>query len=202
MDLHAPSIPTETQSVLPDITVASFDLHTPPVGPPISADVTKSNFGPTQNHDAASLSGLSSTSIAGIALGAVAFIGVLIALALFAHRHRRAKKQTDTEILTSQEVLEAKMQRARDLGMQRRSVRMTMANKERLQTMKTNNVAATELDVTEFTRKDVVADGVENDGTTENIDQRRRRSGLAMHPPSLLAAQFDANSSSEIGWAM
>lgn len=112
-----------------------------------------------------SLPTFSATAIAGIVLSVAASIGIIFALALCLHRRHAnkaaAKAQKDAETTTSAEMLEAKMQRARDLGMHRWSMSRTRANMQQFQILKAKQAAVMEQVISE--RSEGVAPSCEDD---------------------------------------
>lgn len=216
LDLHAQRIPTTVESRPPDVTVASFPLYTPPVGSVFSTIPILSTHKPTpspssfQENTLNRSSAVSPAAIAGITLGAVTSLGILFALALCLHRCRIAKTRTNTKNMPAEQAIDAKMQRARDLGMQRWSMQQALANKGRLQALNPKKVATVGEEVAGDERKDIVLFVEDGDisamqGTGAMplyLDRARRPSGLAMHPPTPLVAQFEGSYRSEIGRAM
>lgn len=201
LDLHAPMIPTKVRTPVLEATTASFHLSTiipnpfvPVLGNPTFA---KSNPGPTPSPMSsdpeirdASPRTLSPAAIAGVTLGLVAFLGILIALIFFLYRRRKAKKaQSDTEASKSKDTLAEKMERSRERRRKRWAPQETAMNKERFEKLK-ELLAAKNREAAKNKASVVENLEGEEDTETKEVQQKtrpgagRRPSGLAMHPPT------------------
>ena len=193
LELYSALIPTKVRILVPEVTVASFNFYTSPadLSTPTFAEQISTKFksGPTSNpsspRTATSVSSqaLSSPAIAGVTLGSVALIGVLIAIALYFYRHRNTKNHNEAEASNTGDILESKMQRARDLGRNRWSGRHTMASKERFEILKAK-MAAKKVEAVVEENEDRCGEGSAVETLQVQYDRARRISGLAMHPPT------------------
>lgn len=187
-DAHAPILPSKTRKLVPDLTVASFELLNPTADPTISlfAAATTSSSDSLVDDSASSLPSLSSSAIAGISLGAVALVCILTALAVYSYRSRKAKNtQPDAEAADPQDFLDERVERARDFRRKRWSAQQTRGSRKRFDKLK----AALAEKKGEAIAEEVEAPAVADDQgmKTERMqhDRSRRPSGLAMHPPTL-----------------
>ncbi|KAJ8111866.1 hypothetical protein OPT61_g5634 [Boeremia exigua] len=175
LEFHAPATPTKPHPPIPELTVASFQIYSAPIKTLSTAVSTATTSNPaldTTTKQTTKPPLFSPAEIAGLTLGLLAIIGLSIAAALFLHCRRAAKSRRDAESLSSEEVLDAKIQRAQDLGRQRRSLRDTM--------MKARNLAPVQ----------------------DSREVTRRPSGLFMHPPTPVVADFKIGEDGDIGRAV
>ncbi|KAF1924928.1 uncharacterized protein M421DRAFT_8372 [Didymella exigua CBS 183.55] len=202
----APVRPTKILTPVPKITVAAFELHTPPAGLAVSNIAeplpAKSNSSPTPNPSSTDASTTFasdnfSTKITGIVVGAVVLV-LLVGLALACWRARRSKVQ-DSESAPADvaAVLDAKRQRAEYLGVQRWSRCDIQANMHRFQAVRASMAA-----------RGAAKEGgvVEAEGEVfemqEPLVQSRRPSGLAMHPPTPVMSEYKKGDGKDGGRAL
>ncbi|KAF3006069.1 hypothetical protein E8E13_010991 [Curvularia kusanoi] len=145
LGLHSP--PTSTlssnPSPVPKMTINSLVLFTPSPSPSAEPGVTILTFPfpdplPATSHPSAPVpSALTAGAIAGISIGIIAILTALAFFAFFFYRrHNRNKPQPDTEKLDVDAMIEARIQRARDMASKRWSQRQTIANRKRFEALK------------------------------------------------------------------
>lgn len=222
LDLHAPVTPTKVRTPVPEVTVAAFELYTPSVDVPVSilaeTAPTKSKSGPTPGSSSTKISTTEPVEngdsvphiVAGLLSGSAVlmFIFGWALLAWLARRRRRGedRKANESAPVDMEAVLEFKRQRAHDLGMKRWSRRNTRASMERFKELQANaaakNAAKKADAIVEKVEGKVLVTGEEIQEPQVQYDRARRPSGLAMHPPTPVTAEFKDGRGKDVGRAI
>ncbi|KAH6629429.1 hypothetical protein C7974DRAFT_413228 [Boeremia exigua] len=179
-ELDFSMITTRTHPTVPEVTVASFELYVSPVDPSTVAVPTGSTI---DNGSITSSPALAPAAIVGIAIGTITITAAFIVLSLYLYRRNHsAKYRSDTEAMTSEAVLEAKLQRAQDLRIHRLSTHGKALSTQPLKMAAKKLACIVEKERMVRVTND---EGIDNAGNVQaHFDRVRRPSGLAMHPPT------------------